>query len=438
MRDRLVLLKELLSSNGTIWISIDADESHYLKVLCDDIWGRSNFIDEIVWQRSFSPISLKKTLSRSHDTILVYAKNLEVLQELNKLPRSEEANDRYQNPDNDIRGAWTSGDLSVGPIIQEKVYEITTPSGRKVLPPFGRCWVLTKERFEEFVKDNRIWFGSNGNNTPRIKRFLSEVKDGIVPMTFWTRQEIGDNQEAKKEIKAIVESEDVFATPKPERLIQRVIQLGSNEGDIVLDIFGGSGTTLCVAHKMKRRWIGVELGEHCDTNIIQRITKVLKGEDKGVVARELDWRGGGSFKYYHLGPSIIRQNEDGTGDFNWSLGRKFIEESLLLSYDYVLETCINLQANQLFQTKEAHPTIGIQKIGTKTRVAIVSLNEPEGVLGIMPYEEITAIYKVIKHRLSPEYINIFTNRGIEIAYDSKPDDLEIIKVPHAIFAELEK
>ncbi|MEY4903413.1 MAG: hypothetical protein RLZZ292_1228, partial [Bacteroidota bacterium] len=195
MKPRLEILKNLLNSNGSIWISIDADESHYLKVLCDEVFGRQNFIDEVIWQRAYSPINLKKTLSRSHDIILVYAKN-SIGFELNKLPRSEDANARYSNPDNDPRGVWKSSDLSVGPIIENKVYEITTPSGRNVFPPKGYCWRLSKDRFEEFVKDKRIWFGKEGNNVPSIKRFLSEVKDGITAMTLWLREEVGDNQEA--------------------------------------------------------------------------------------------------------------------------------------------------------------------------------------------------------------------------------------------------
>lgn len=312
MKPRLEILKNLLTDDGSIWISIDADESHYLKVLCDEIFGRKNFIDEVVWQRSFSPINLKKTLSRSHDIILVYAKDKTNNYQLNKLPRSNEANDRYKNPDNDPRGAWTSGDLSVGPIIQEKVYEITTPSGRKVLPPAGYCWRLTKEVFAEYVADNRIWFGPDGNNTPRIKRFLSEVRQGVVAMTLWFRDEVGDNQEAKREIKALFpQSKNPFDTPKAERLIERVLTLGSNKGDLVLDSFLGSGTTAAVAHKMGRKYIGIELGEHCHTHCIPRLQKVIDGMDQGGISKAVGWKGGGGFKYYYLAPSLLNKDKYG-------------------------------------------------------------------------------------------------------------------------------
>lgn len=306
MRDRLKLLYNLLSDDGTIWISIDADESHYLKVLCDEIFQRRNFIDEIVWQRSFAPINLKKTLSRAHDVILVYAKNNGADFELNKLPRTEGANARYKNPDNDPRGVWTSGDLSVGPRIAEKVYPITTPSGRIVYPPEGYCWRLTKDRFEEYVNDNRIWFGPEGSNTPRIKRFLTDVKAGITPMTWWTREEVGDNQEAKKEIKAF-NFDSVFDTPKSERLIERVITIGSNPGDIVLDSFLGSGTTAAVAHKMGRKWIGIELGDHAYTHCKVRMDKVIDGEQGGI-SKAVNWQGGGGYKFYELAPSLLVPN----------------------------------------------------------------------------------------------------------------------------------
>lgn len=328
MRERLELLKNLLSDEGSIWISIDADESHYLKVLCDEVFGRSNFVDEVIWQRSYAPINLKKTLSRSHDAILVYAKSKDDDFELNKLPRSASANDRYKNPDNDPRGVWQSDNLSVGPVIEEKVYEITTPSGRKVLPPKGYCWRLTKERLAEYIDDNRIWFGEDGNNTPRIKRFLSEVKDGITSMTLWLRDEVGDNQEAKREIKALFKDISVFDTPKPERLIERILTLGSNPGDLVLDSFLGSGTTAAVAHKMGRRWIGIELGEHCDTHCVPRLKKVIDGEDAGGITKSANWRGGGGFRYYNLAPSLVKFDEWGNPVINKDFNENMLVRAL--------------------------------------------------------------------------------------------------------------
>lgn len=309
MRERLVLLRNLLSDDGSIWISIDADESHYLKVLCDEIFGRRNFIDEVIWQRSYAPINLKKTLFRSHDTILVYAKNKSDKYELNKLPRGD-AENRYKNIDNDPRGPWTSGPIQAGPRTESRVYEIITPSGRKVLPPPQYCWRVSKEKFEEMVADNRIYFGPNGDNVPRIKRFLSEVKDGMVATTLWLREDAGDNQEGKKEIKDIFE-DSVFDTPKPERLIERVLTLGSNKDDIVLDSFLGSGTTAAVAQKMGRRYIGVEMGNHAYTHCAVRLKKVVDGTDQGGISKAQNWKGGGGFRFYELAPSLLKEDKFG-------------------------------------------------------------------------------------------------------------------------------
>lgn len=309
MRERLVLLRTLLSDDGSIWISIDADESHYLKVLCDEIFGRKNFIDEVIWQRSYAPINLKKTLSRSHDTILVYAKNKSDKYELNKLPRGD-AENRYKNIDNDPRGPWTSGPIQAGPRTESRVYEIITPSGRRVLPPPQYCWRVSKEKFDEMVADNRIYFGPNGDNVPRIKRFLSEVKDGMVATSLWLREDAGDNQEGKKEIKELFE-DSVFDTPKPERLIERVLTLGSNEGDIVLDSFLGSGTTVAVAQKMGRRYIGVEMGNHAYTHCAIRLKKVIDGTDQGGISKAQNWKGGGGFRFYELAPSLLKEDKFG-------------------------------------------------------------------------------------------------------------------------------
>jgi adenine-specific DNA-methyltransferase len=303
MKERLIIMNRLLSEDGSIWISIDGGESHYLKILCDEIFGRNNFIDEIVWERAYAPINLKKTVSRSHEYILVYAKKAEGFS-LNKLPRSDAANKRYKNLDNDPRGNWKSDNLSVGPIILEKVYPIITPSGRRVYPPKGYCWRLTKERLDEYILDNRIWFGKDGNNVPSIKRFLSEVKEGITAMTLWKREDVGDSQEAKREVIAL-NSSDVFETPKPERFIQRILHLATNPGDIVLDCFAGSGTTGAVAHKMGRLWIMMEINSQCHTHILPRLQQVINGTDQGGITEAVGWKGGGYFRLLLVNSPLI-------------------------------------------------------------------------------------------------------------------------------------
>ena len=300
MRDRLELLRKLLSEDGSIWISIDDDESHYLKILCDEVFGRVNFVSNVIWQKKFSPQNDAKWLSDSHDHILAFAKNKETWRP-NLLPRTGEMDSRYKNPDNDPRGLWTSADMSVKTYNPSTDYEIVTPSGKIHRPAKSRCWIYSKEKFEELVEDNRIWFGKNQDNLPRVKKFLSEVNQGIVTKTVWLHDEVGHNQEAKQEVKQF-NDEDIFATPKPERLIQRILQLATNDGDLILDSFGGSGTTAAVAHKMKRRWIMVELGDHCYTHIIPRLKKVIDGEDQGGITKAVDWKGGGGFRFYELAP----------------------------------------------------------------------------------------------------------------------------------------
>lgn len=311
MRPRLQILHNLLSDNGTIWISIDDDEQAYLRVLCDEVFGRSNYIETIIWQRAYSPVNLKKTISRSHDYILVYAKKLTKDYSLNKLPRSSEANDRYKNPDNDPRGVWKSTDSTAqaGHGTKGQFYVLTAPNGKQHHLTPGRCWVYTKEVMNRMISENRIWFGPDGNNVPAIKRFLTDVRDGIVPQTLWPYTEVGHTQEAKKEIKAF-EFDSIFDTPKPERLIQRILTLASNPGDIVLDSFLGSGTTAAVAHKMGRRWIGVELGDHAYTHCALRMKKVIEGEQGGI-SKAQNWKGGGGFKFYELAPSLLNHDKYG-------------------------------------------------------------------------------------------------------------------------------
>ena len=298
MKNRLEIARELLSDEGSIWINIDDDEGHYVKVLVDGIFGRENFINTIIWQKKFSPQNDANWFSDSHDFIHVYAKNKNAWRP-NLLKRTLEMDGRYKNPDNDPRGAWTSGDISVKRVTQKDIYEIKTPSGRSVYPPNGYSWRLSKERFEEYAEDNRIWFGEDGNNVPRIKRFLSEVKDGVVAQTLWTYKEVGHNQDAKKEIKNLFDGQAVFGTPKPEKLIQRIIQLGSDEGDLVLDFFMGSATTQAVAHKMNRQYIGIEQMDYIETVAVERLKKVIAGEQGGI-SKDVYWQGGSSFVYCEL------------------------------------------------------------------------------------------------------------------------------------------
>ena len=270
MYSRLLVARSLLTEDGVIFISIDDNEQKNLKNLCDEVFGGGNFLAQVVWERAFSPINLMKHFSPSHDYILCYAKNLDTAH-CNGIPRSDEANTRYSNPDNDPRGVWSSSDISVGPAIEANIYTITTPSGREVEPPAGRSWRLSRNAFRERLADNRIWFGSDGDSVPRIKRFLSELrKTGITPMTLWKYTEVGHSQGATQALAKMFDGKKVFDYPKPVELIKRVISLYTDKDSIVLDFFSGSATTaqsvmeLNAKDEGKRKFILVQLEESFD------------------------------------------------------------------------------------------------------------------------------------------------------------------------------
>ncbi|NMC58599.1 MAG: site-specific DNA-methyltransferase, partial [Candidatus Methanofastidiosa archaeon] len=271
MYPRLRLSRNLLTQDGVIFISIDDNEFDNLKKICNEIFGEENFIATIVWERAYAPINLKKHFSVSHDYILCYTKSINHAICFG-LPRNEDANQRYKNPDNDPRGVWKSDNLSVGPIIEDNVFAITTPSGRKVMPPHGYCWRYSKDRFSKLVEDNRIWFGENGNNVPSIKRFLSEVKNCITPMTVWKYTEVGHSQEAKQKLKRLFNNSSYFDYPKSIELIKRMLDLYTDNYSIILDFFSGSATT---AHAVmesnakdngNRKFIMIQLQEPTSEN----------------------------------------------------------------------------------------------------------------------------------------------------------------------------
>lgn len=300
---RLVLLRDLLAEDGSIWVSIDDNEGHYLKVIMDEVFGRRNFITNVIWHKMFSVKNSAQFFSEDHDYIAVYARNSEVWRP-NELQRSEKQDAMYKNPDNDPRGPWTSGDFSARNFYGAGTYPITSPSGRIIAgPPPGMYWRFSQAKLEELKADNRIWWGKEGNGVPRLKRFLSEVKGGRVPQTIWQHTDVGHTQEAKKEVVAL-NNEDVFGTPKPERLIQRILHIASNPGDLVLDSFLGSGTTAAVAHKMDRRWIGIEMGDHAVTHCKPRLDKVINGEQGGI-SETVGWTGGGGYRFYRLGAPVF-------------------------------------------------------------------------------------------------------------------------------------
>ena len=312
MRPRLEILWRLLCEEGSIWISIDDDEQAYMKVLCDELFGRGQFIASIIWQKRTSP-DMRAIISDGHDYILVYAKNRDLFKESrNKLPLTEDQATNYKNPDNDPRGPWASSDFTAQGWRPNQMYAITTPSGKVVVPPEGRCWRHLEDVFLQLMQEGRLWFGSDGSGVPRKKTYLSE-SEGIAPWTWWTNKEVGHNQEAKKEIIALFGAANAFDTPKPERLIERIIHIATKPGDLVLDSFLGSGTTAAVAHKMGRRYIGIEMGDHAYTHCKVRLDKVIAGEDRGGITTSAKWEKGGGYRFYELAPTLI--NQDSFGEY---------------------------------------------------------------------------------------------------------------------------
>jgi adenine-specific DNA-methyltransferase len=303
MLPRLQLLRELLREDGSIWVTIDDNEGHYLKVLMDEVFGRGNFVANVVWQKRFSPNSTAIHISDSHDHVLVFSK-LKNDWHRNLLARSEKSDSIYKNLDDDPRGSWTSSDLSARNFYSLGTYPIVTPAGRQVAgPPPGRYWSISEQTLNKLRADNRVWWGKSGDGQPRLKRFLHEVQDGVVPQTVWLNDDVGHTQEAKKEVVAFNEN-DVFTTPKPERLLQRILDIATNPNDLVLDSFLGSGTTAAVAHKMGRRWIGIEMGEHATTHCLPRLQKVIDGEQGGI-SKAVGWSGGGGFRFMQLGETVF-------------------------------------------------------------------------------------------------------------------------------------
>ncbi|WP_457608040.1 site-specific DNA-methyltransferase [Nitratifractor sp.] len=353
---RLKLARNLLRDDGVIFISIDDNEVANLRKVCDEIFGEENFVADVIWEKKFSPQNDSKWFSDNHDFILVYAKNKEKWK-INKLPRSEVSNNRFSNPDNDPRGVWASSDMTVKTYNEKYDYPITTPSGKQIMPTKGRCWSVSKDKFEELIKDNRVWFGKSGNNVPRLKTFLSELTDGIVPLTIWQHKDVGHNQEARQETKALFAT-GLFDSPKPTRLIKRILQLSTNKDDLILDFFSGSATTAHAVMQLNaedgsnRRYILVQLPEPTDEKSeaykagyrtiaeigkerIRRAGEKIKEENadkEGIEKLDI------GFKVFKLDSSNIKA---------WDPDYENLEQSLLESVDNIKED--RTEANLLYE-----------------------------------------------------------------------------------------
>lgn len=326
MRDRLEMLRALLALDGSIWITIDEREVHYLKLLCDEVFGRSCFRTMITWQRKYSVSNNARGIATICDYVLVYAKSDEFRNNL--LPRTVEASSRYSNPDNDPRGPWKAVDYlnQASPAQRPNLcYDIRNPHTGAVVGNPRKAWKYDRETHGRHIEEDRLWWGRTGRNSvPALKLFLAEVRGGMTPHNWWRHEDAGHTDEAKKEMIALFGAKNVFDTPKPERLVERALSIASSKGDLVLDSFLGSGTTAAVAHKMNRRWIGIEMGDHAVTHCQPRLRKVIDGEDPGGITESAGWRGGGGFRFYRLAPSLMRQDAWG----NWVINKQYNAEML--------------------------------------------------------------------------------------------------------------
>ena len=302
LKQRLEVMWKLLRDDGSIWISIDENEIYNLKAICDSVFGKEQFITTFIWNQRTSREN-RRVFSVNHEYILLYAKKPKVFGEKrNRLKLTEEVLKRYKNPDNDPRGPWQSVSMNVqgGHGTKSQFYDLIAPNGKKHTLPSGRCWTYTESKLKEEVKKNNIWFGKNGDGVPRIKKFLKDVSVGLTPHTLWMAEEVGTTDSAKKDLKKLFDLKNIFETPKPEALISRIIEISTDQGDLVLDAYLGSGTTIAVAHKLKRNWIGIESGDQVYSYCVPRIEKVINGQDDFGISDEVNWQGGGGFKFYEL------------------------------------------------------------------------------------------------------------------------------------------
>jgi len=323
MGHRLRALHGLLSDDGSMWIAIDDNEAHYLRVLADEVFGRANFVGNVVWQSKDTPGNNATGIAQTHNHLLVYRKSPAFMPNL--LPRDEKQMANYKNPDNDPRGPWLAAPLTRAEHRDRDYYVLRNPAGQDVYPPKGSSWRRPPDVLKKLLEDGRIYWGRDGTaQFPNEKKFLSEAKDGVTPQTWWPYQFAGSTRNASAEMKALFGGTKAFDTPKPEKLVFRVLEIATVAGDWVLDSFLGSGTTAAVAHKMRRHWIGVEMGAHIKSLCLPRLESVVRGSDPGGVTEVCDWKGGGGFRFYRLAPSLLEEDKWG----NWIINRAYNKEML--------------------------------------------------------------------------------------------------------------
>jgi adenine-specific DNA-methyltransferase len=335
MRDRLMQVRELLAPNGTVWVHLDDAEVAYCRVVMDELFGRQNFISTVVWQKTLTRRNDARLISNAHDQILVYAKDIEST-DFHRLTATAKQRLTYRNPDKDPRGDWLPIPFHAPNIRPNLTYPITTPGGRVLMPPAGRCWSTTRDEFQRLFADGRIYFGRDGNGMAQRKKFWDEETPKLVPWSWWPYDEVGENREANRESKAIAAwsgSEMPYATPKPERLIRRIVEIASDRGDIVLDCFVGSGTTAAV---VGRRWVVIEREpETIRAFVLPRLAHVVAGEDPGGVTAECGWGSGGGFRVLDVARSMFAADGGLVFLADWMTNGKLAEATAAqLGFEY--------------------------------------------------------------------------------------------------------
>jgi adenine-specific DNA-methyltransferase len=414
VRDRLLSLWPLLSEDGSLWIFIGDDECHYLKVVCDEIFGRQNFVASFAWEKDKGRRN-DTDISGAHDHILLYAKDRAVWRTTrNLLRRTDAQTKRYKNPDRDPRGPWLQGDNGTAKSGGEGArFPITLPSGRVVVPPTGNYWRFSQENFEKARAEGRAYFGRDGNGMPLIKRYLSEVQDGVVPRTWWPAEEAGTNQDAKRDhLRKLLPDVEPFATPKPEKVVSLILTIATDPGDLVLDSFAGSGTTGAVAHKMGRRWIMIEQGEHCHTHIIPRLKKVIDGEDPGGVTEATGWKGGGGFRYFRLAPSLIERDEWGNEIISYKYDGPMLAEAMCKHMGFAYDP----SPDHFWQH------------GRSTERDFIYVTT-----AALTHEQL----KKISDLVGPERTLLVCCRAFQGARVKQLPNLTVVKIPHAILSRCE-
>lgn len=414
MRPRLEILRNLLSADGSIWINLDDNEVHYCKIMMDEIMGRNNFLCDLAWEKRYSPPPDTKEFGYIHDHILIYRKSPDFKRNL--LPLTEDQTGRYKNPDNDPRGPWKAMDYTCRFTSTQRpnlFYPIIQPiTKEEVFPKETRVWANSKEEHEKNVRENRLWWGVTGKNRiPAKKNFLSDIQQGMMPMSLWHYNFAGTNQDAKKESLALF-GKNAFGTPKPEKLISLILHVASSPGDLVLDSFLGSGTTAAVAHKMGRRWIGIEMGEHAYTHCKVRLDKVIDGTDAGGITKAVNWKGGGGYRFYELAPTLINLDPFGEAVINTDYSPDMLAAAMALHEGFTYQPDAGTFWKQAFANEKSF-------LFTTTR-------------------HLTAAYlDSIRSTMAEDEYLVIACRSFEAGLDKASDRITIRKIPQMLLSRCE-